>query len=413
MKGLLKDAIQQYSEGGASGHLSHIHDELDLTFGKIIELIKQMSQGKIRGQEKVDGQNIWITYKNGDFRAARNQGDLSRDGMSLKELLQKFAGRGAVKQAFGRGMIAFIRLIKSSRIIQDAFNVGDNTLWINAEIMYSNNPNTIYYDGNNIALHDAKIFDKKKGEAVETKDGNTRFAKIDAESKKIKNVKGWNVVGDRSVNLKTFDPSPIISKLQSFMRQWKMKENNTLYDYMKSAVIASPYMASFRDNEEVINFVTDKMSGEQVASVNTLKKSVPPTQAKELSALNTDIFKIKKEVLSPIENILHEVAVMALSGVHSTLIKDPAEELERLRNESKKYLSSTIDPSKSQKIMSQISKIVGRNIKSLSDKNIKEIISNLDSAIEGVVFQYDDKLLKITGNFAPLNQILGAIKYSK
>jgi len=411
MKNSLKDIAQQYSEGGASGHLSHIHDELDLTFGKIIGLIKSMSQGKIKGQEKVDGQNIWITYKNGEFRAARNQGDLSRDGMTLKELLQKFAGRGAVKQAFGRGMIAFIRLIKSSKIIQDAFNVGENTLWINAEIMYSNNPNTIYYDGNNIALHDAKIFDKKKGSALETKEGNTRFAKIDSESKKVKNVKGWNVVGDRTVNLKTFNPTPVINKLQSFMRQWKMKDNNTLYDYLRVAVIASPYSKSFVDNEEVIDYITNKMAGETVPNINTLKKFVPPQQAKELSALNTDIFKIKKDVLAPIEHILHEVAVMALSGVHSTLIKDPTEELERLRGESMKYLSSTIDPSKSQKVMSQISKIVGRNIRSLSDKNIKEIINSLDSAIEGVVFQYDDKLLKITGNFAPLNQILGAIKY--
>jgi len=411
MKTLLKSI--SYTEGGASGHLSHIHDELDLTFGKIIDLIKLMSQGKVKATEKVDGQNIWITYKNGDFRAARNQGDVSTDGMNLKELLQKFSGRGPVKQAFGRGMIAFIRLIKSSKAIQDAFNVGENTLWINAEIMYSNNPNTIFYDGNNIALHDAKIYDKKSGKTLDNKDSKLRFSKIDSESKRIKNVKGWNVVGDRSVNLKTFNPTPAINKLLSFMKQWKMADNNTLLDYIRVAVENSAYTQSFRDNETVIDFLVKKMSGANVQNVNVLKKSVSPSQAKELSALNADIFKIKKEVLTPIENILHEVSVLALSGVHSTLIEKPSEELERLKSESVKYLSSSIDESKKQKIMSQMGKIIGKNIRSLNKGNIQQVISNLDSAIEGVVFQYDDKLLKITGNFAPLNQILGAIKYSR
>lgn len=412
MKSFLKEVATSYTEGGASGHLSHIHDELGLTFGKIIDLINQMSQGKIKATEKVDGQNIWITYKDGQFKAARNQGDLAKDGMTLKELLQKFAGRGSVKQAFGRGMIAFIRLIKSSKAIQDAFNVGENTLWINAEIMYSNNPNTIYYDGNNIALHDAKIFDKKKGTALETKEGNKRFATIDSESKKVKNVKGWNVVGDRTVNLKTFNPAPIISRLHGFMKEHAMDDNDTLSDYLHAGVKASQYMKSFSDNEAVIDFIVKKMHGEAVPNVNTLKKSVSPTLAKELSALNSDVFKIKKEVLLPIENLFHEVSVAALSGVHSTLIKDPSEELERLKGESAKYLSSSIDETKSQKILAQMSKILGRNIKGMSQKNINDVIKTLDSAIEGVVFQYDDKLLKITGNFAPLNQILGSIKYS-
>ena len=411
MKSFLKNI--SYVEGGASGHLSHIHDELDLTFGQLQDLIKKMSQGKVRTIEKVDGQNIWITYKNGVVKAARNGGDLKTDGMTLKELLQKFAGRGAVKQAFGRGMIGFIRLIKASKPMQDAFNVGEDTLWVNAEIMFSDNANILLYDGNNLVLHNAKIYDKSKGEAIETPESKKRFAIIEAETKKIKQIKGWNVFGNLAVNLKTFDPSPAINKLLAFMKQWKLTDENTLSDYLRAAVGESEYTQAFHDNETVINFLADKMTGAQVPNVNLLKKSVSPSQAKELSALNSDVMKIKKEVLTPIETLLHEVSVLALSGVHSALIQRPMEELERLKSESVKYLSSNIDETKTQKIMSQMSKIVGKNIRSIGTKNVNEVIKSLDSAIEGVVFQYDDKLLKITGNFAPLNQILGALKYAK
>jgi hypothetical protein len=35
------------------------------------------------------------------------------------------------------------------------------------------------------------------------------------------------------------------------------------------------------------------------------------------------------------------------------------------------------------------------------------------NAAEGIVFRYQGKLMKLTGSFAPLNQILGSIKFSK
>jgi hypothetical protein len=35
------------------------------------------------------------------------------------------------------------------------------------------------------------------------------------------------------------------------------------------------------------------------------------------------------------------------------------------------------------------------------------------NSVEGIVFKYQGKLMKLTGSFAPLNQILGSIKFSK
>ena len=33
--------------------------------------------------------------------------------------------------------------------------------------------------------------------------------------------------------------------------------------------------------------------------------------------------------------------------------------------------------------------------------------------LEGVVFKYNDKIYKLTGAFAPINQIIGYIKYGR
>ena len=40
-------------------------------------------------------------------------------------------------------------------------------------------------------------------------------------------------------------------------------------------------------------------------------------------------------------------------------------------------------------------------------------IDNITSAIEGVVFRWHGRTFKLTGNFAPVNQILGIFRYSR
>ena len=38
---------------------------------------------------------------------------------------------------------------------------------------------------------------------------------------------------------------------------------------------------------------------------------------------------------------------------------------------------------------------------------------NIDTVVEGFVFQYDGQMYKFTGNFAPMNQLLGLFKYGR
>lgn len=42
-----------------------------------------------------------------------------------------------------------------------------------------------------------------------------------------------------------------------------------------------------------------------------------------------------------------------------------------------------------------------------------EKLGNQINPVEGIVFNYKGKIMKLTGSFAALNQILGSIKYSK
>ena len=48
--------------GGVAGHMDHLYDDRDLTFAGMKEVLSVASQGNLSYEEKVDGQNIFLSY---------------------------------------------------------------------------------------------------------------------------------------------------------------------------------------------------------------------------------------------------------------------------------------------------------------------------------------------------------------
>ena len=96
-------AIQLLTEGGAAGHMNHPFDDRDITFGDMKQMIRLSLEGKLNiesgVQEKTDGQNLLVTYKNGKVGAARNKTTI-KDPMDIDAVKMKFAGRGEIEKAF-------------------------------------------------------------------------------------------------------------------------------------------------------------------------------------------------------------------------------------------------------------------------------------------------------------------------
>ena len=92
------------TEGGLGGHMNHPYDTHGLTFNDMKEMIARSLSGRLDIEqavtEKTDGQNIFVTYKNGEVGFARNKGERINP-LSVTELQEKFSGRGALSDAFG------------------------------------------------------------------------------------------------------------------------------------------------------------------------------------------------------------------------------------------------------------------------------------------------------------------------
>jgi cytidyltransferase-like protein len=111
---------------------------------------------------------------------------------------------------------------------------------------------------------------------------------------------------------------------------------------------------------------------------------------------------LKFEAIAPIEAIVHDFSVEMLKGVYSAFILDNDAEVIRLRSEVEKAIRA-IEGSDSKEAI----EILTKQMSKLKD------VDNVSTAAEGFVFDYDDVTYKFTGNFAPVNQILGLFKYGR
>ena len=126
--------------GGVAGHMDHLYDDRDLTFAGMKEVLSVASQGNLSYEEKVDGQNIFLSY---DLSAnppravaARNMGNIKQGGMNAAALANKFAGRGGLTEAFTGGFNAFEKAVDALSPAQKKQIFGESAnIWYNAEVM--------------------------------------------------------------------------------------------------------------------------------------------------------------------------------------------------------------------------------------------------------------------------------------
>ena len=111
-----------------------------------------------------------------------------------------------------------------------------------------------------------------------------------------------------------------------------------------------------------------------------------------------------KEVIGPIERLFLRLGVKVISLMTGILALDPEGQIKAIKTE----LETAIKKVRSSGSEQEVAKLE----KELSKL---EAIGGMDAVLptEGIVFQYKGKTYKLTGGFAPINQILGIFKYMK
>tara|TARA_R110000824_G_scaffold5999_4_gene27572 strand:- start:3084 stop:5840 length:2757 start_codon:yes stop_codon:yes gene_type:complete len=404
--------------GGLAGHMSHLYDNPELTFKEIVDIFTKASSGSLTGTEKTDGQNIFLSYsvKDGKAKAARNLGNIKSGGMTAQELAKKFAGRGDLEKSFNDAFAAFEKAVELFDYEKQIDIFGpDANVWYNAEVQDPRTSNVINYDAKALTIHRVghKEFDKQSGRPLD-KDVSANAKELESALEKIKNLidhEEYSVQMNAFRNLDAIaDDKQLnitLSRLYNLIKKNDMNGSNTIGQFLlkriKFVVDKTLVDASDEIKEQVIRRIL-KLKG---AKLNDIYKMIPSNP--EHSVMRDKIRKLvrkEKQIVTaaifPLEDIVHDFSVEMLKGLESAFVLDNAAEVARLKGEVSRAITA-IENSGSEKAM----EVLTKQLKKLKD------VENVSTAAEGFVFDYDGVSYKFTGNFAPVNQILGMFRYGR
>jgi len=398
-------------EGGAAGHLFHLYDNKDLTFAELKQVLSMAAEGKLqRVTEKLDGVNLVFTWDEsvGDVRVARTGNDISSGGMDAKALAAKFAGRGSIEKAFVGAFSVLHQAVGALGRKTRAQVFGDEgNTWYSIEVIYAKNPNVINYDSNNIVFHASPVFRIKNGKVSQKQgaEGVDLLAQNIDKMQKSVTMNAWQVKGPAVIRMKKLSDGSIVrSALAAITRaqsQAGVSDKRTINDYLRA--LMKEEVADLDFQPKAAKAIVERaLETPGALGLNDIKKMIPADRISDAQTFIRAAPELMKKFIAPIEVAIHQFATEVLSGLQSVLISDPDKEVQRLRTQVGQAIKS-IEASGHAEAMS----MVKSQLEKLGD------VENITAAMEGIVFIFKGNAYKFTGNFAPVNQILGLFKYGR
>jgi hypothetical protein len=397
---------QILTEGGAYGHMAHPFDiEMNLTFGDLKTIVTKALNGDLElAREKTDGQALAVSWVNGRLVAARNKSHLKNKGegaMTIGQVAAKFAGRGGLTDAYNFAMQDLSKAIAALSEPQRKKIFKDGSSFMNLEVIYPTSVNVIPYNQPLLVFHGTFDYDingtivGENQQAASILGGMIKQVNAHVQSRYTIQGPPMNKL-PKSEDLSKLKGKYIsmIGKLQS---EFGLSDNDGVANYHQAWWTQFVEKGGKKlDAQEKIGLVKRWAFNDKAFRINTIQDPKLKAWAEQID--KQDQQKISKQNLMRFEEIFLGVGADVLSFMSSVLTANP----DSAKRQMVARLESTIqqvkasgDPKKIEKLKLELQRL---NALGGFDK----IVPN-----EGIVFVYNGNTYKLTGAFAPLNQILG------
>jgi len=394
------------TEGGAYGHMAHPFDiEMGLTFGDLKQIVVRALNGDLElAREKTDGQALAISWVNGRLVAARNKSHLKDKGvgaMTIGQVADKFAGRGGLTDAYNFAMQDLSKAIAALSEPQRKKVFKDGSSFMNLEVIYPTSVNVIPYNQPLLVFHGTFDYDMdgtivgENQQAASILGGMIKQVNAHVQSKYTIQGPPMNAL-PKSEHLSKLQGKYIsmITKLQS---EFGLSDSDGVADYHQAWwTDFVEKKAKKLDTQEKIGLIKRWAFGDKSFRINTIQDVKLKDWAEQTD--KQDQQKISKQNLMRFEEIFLGVGADVLSFMSSVLTANP----DSAKRQMVARLESTIQQVKASGDPKKIAKLKLELQRLNALGGFDKIVPN-----EGIVFVYGGNTYKLTGAFAPLNQILG------
>ena len=449
---------QLLSEGAVAGHMNHIYDNGEMTFGELKQLLQAAVDGKLRGTEKTDGQNVFLSFdvSTQKARAIRNKGHIKAGGLTVEEFDDFFSAHPnqALRYSFVEALQTFEDAIKE--IDKDTqfkiFGNKEDNIYFNTEVMNPGIPDGEEGDPRSAGTQNVIPYDKKTLLIHEVGhsmfDPNTALPYDDPKSMK-RVSKCYSILENSLIGKSTEDPavfsiethprrkldtagmkrakgvlSPTMDAIDNVVSDFGLNDSNTIQDLVMVQV--RPIIDAFGMTEDRNKAFILRLMG-LCRSLDDPNKIIPcgtkdprtgkrlhhpPITIKELTSgipqeLSDEIRDYDKrfkyqEYTSALSNSLYEFTNAILQDFESSFIADNKKAIKDLQDELKqsiKKIQNSSNEAAKKDLEKQMSKL--------------QDVKNVNTPSEGFVFDFNGVTYKFTGWFAPSNQILGTERYGR
>ena len=448
-------------EGAVAGHMNHIYDNGEMTFGELKQLLQAAVDGKLRGTEKTDGQNVYLSFDvaTQKARAIRNKTHILAGGLDVEQFDEFFSAHPnqALRYSFVEALQAFEDIVREfdKETQLKIFGTKEDNIYFNTEVMNPGTPgledddprargttNVIPYDKKTLLIH-----------AV----GHDKFHPKTALSLTAKHL-GEDAV-DLSTNYETLERSLIgkgteepgvfsvethperkleaagqekagemlessIESINNIVRDFGLNDSSTIQDLVmvqikpiidsfgltedRNKLLVQRLMGLCRSLKDRTQFipcglkdpVTKKPLHEPRPTMREITAGIPQELKDEIKKFDDD-FKYQNYTAA-LSNSLYDFTNAILQDFHSAFISDNEAIIKKLQND----ISDSV-----RKIKNSSNEAAKEDLKKQYAK-LKDV-QNINTPSEGFVFDFNGTTYKFTGWFAPSNQILGTERYGR
>jgi hypothetical protein len=402
------------TEGGAYGHMNHPFDvEMNLTFGDLKQIINGALNGNLElAREKTDGQALAVSWRDDrGLIAARNKGHLKNSGegaLDISGVASKFQGRGGLTDAYNFAMTDLSKAISGLSKAQRDKIFQQGSSFMNLEVIYPTSVNVIPYGQPLLVFHGTMQYDVD-GKAIGENQGSARILagmikQINQNVQDNYTIQGPPVMTLPKSKELSSKQSIFLSKLKKLQSEYGLSDTDGVADYHQAwwESWVEKNSPSTLDNKTKMGLVkrwafmdkSFRLDSKNISDVKVLDwaKKTDKQDHKKLSKTN----------LRKFEDIFLGVGAEVLSFASSVLTVNPDSAL----RDMKKRLDKTIVDIKKSGNVKKIQKLKFELERLLAIGGKQKIVPN-----EGIVFVYKGNTYKLTGTFAPLNQILGLMYF--
>jgi len=410
--------------GAGAGHMLSPWEATDLKFAEIRDIINKSLIGQLENvSEKLDGQNMMITFKNDHIYLARSQKQMKNGGKLAVRWDKAKANMNPrtpdeTRDQYENAMNDLQLIFINSRLsMNDIFKGG--TKWLNIEWLNPTAHNIIPYNEFIISIHNIREVDKD-AKTIDIDHGDKELDKIINDFKQSQSelsfghtiIKTNNVSFDKIRDIESINKL-IITKLQVLMDRNSLNYNDTLSDYIENEV-RTWLEPKILDQSLLEGLIRRWVYSDKSTSITKLLKDRDKDIVKWIKIEDKIIARKIGKILDPIIEIFSRLGIAVLqnvSGIAAT-------------NKDKVSLGIK---KKSEDAIKKIDQFIIRtDIEDQFDFEKKvdyletqlrriEQSGGLDgiAPTEGIVFEYKNNLFKLTGNYLPLLKIINFFQFGK